>query len=699
MANSSTPPPRNLGEARVAVDIGGTFTDVVLRAGNAQTTAKVLTTAAEPAEGVVRGLRQVLTEAGCQAADIGLLLHGTTLATNALIERRGARTALITTEGHRDVLEMALENRFEQYDVNIDRPLPLVPRRWRLTVPERMNAAGEVLTPLREDAVRALAPTLRAQGVESVAVGFLHGYANPAHERLARAALREELPQLSITLASEVCPEIREFERFSTACANAYVKPLMSRYLADLQQRLAALGMDCPFLMMTSGGGLTSVEAAREFPIRLVESGPAGGVILAARIAEELGLDRVVSLDMGGTTAKICLIDNGAPQHSRAFEVDRSYRFRKGSGLPVRIPVIEMVEIGAGGGSIAGVDRLGRVQVGPESAGSTPGPACYGRGGERATVTDANLVQGRLYADRFAGGSIALDADAAGAALVRDVARLLKRGASPSRTPAEGSLGEAGASRGAAAAVTEVVDENMAAAARAHAAEWGKDVTGRTIIAFGGAAPLHAAALMAKLGAERVLVPPAAGVGSAVGFLTAPVAYEVVRSRYMLLGAFDAAAVAAVMREMRAEAEAVVAPIANAPLEETRQAFMRYRGQGYEIAVPLPPAPDAGALRAAFDAAYEGLYGRLIPGLDVEILSWTLTLRCAVASERAAPPPPARAEGDAVCHRGRVEREALARGDRVCGPANIVEDQTVVVVAEGCQAFVDGRGNILVERQ
>ena len=678
------PTQRNLGAARVAVDIGGTFTDVVLRTGDAQATAKVLTTAAEPAEGVVQGLRQVLADADCRPHDIGVLLHGTTLATNALIERRGARTALVTTAGHRDVLEMALENRFEQYDVNIDRPLPLVPRRWRLTVPERMNAAGEVLTPLQEEDVYALAPTLREQGIDSVAVGFLHAYANPAHERLARAALQEELPHLAITLASEVCPEIREFERFSTACANAYVKPLMSRYLADLQQRLVALGMDCPFLMMTSGGGLTSVEAAREFPIRLVESGPAGGVILAAQVAEELGLDRVVSLDMGGTTAKICLIDHGAPQHSRAFEVDRSYRFRKGSGLPVRIPVIEMVEIGAGGGSIAGVDRLGRVQVGPESAGSTPGPACYGRGGERPTVTDANLVLGRLHADRFAGGSIALDGNAAGAALLRDVAR-----------PWRGERGDASE---AAAAVAEVVDENMAAAARAHAAEWGKHLAGRTIIAFGGAAPLHAASLMAKLGAERVLVPPAAGVGSAVGFLTAPVAYEVVRSRYMRLGDFDAAAVAAVMREMRAEAEAVVAPIASAPLAQTRQAFMRYCGQGYEIAVDAPPTPDAAALRAAFDAAYEELYGRLIPGLDVEILSWTLTLRCAVPRQRAVSPPPARAEGDAAPHRGRVEREALARGDRVCGPANIVEDQTVVVVAEGCQAFVDERGNILVER-
>lgn len=666
---------------RVAVDIGGTFTDVVLHAGGAQVTTKVLTTAAEPAVGVVQGLRRVLREGGVAPGEVSVLLHGTTLATNALIERRGARTALVTTEGHRDVLEMALENRFEQYDVNVDRPAPLVPRRWRLPVPERMNAAGEVLTPLPESAVEALVPTLVEQGIESVAVGFLHAYANAAHERLARDTLAAALPELSITLASEVCPEIREFERFSTACANAYVKPLMSRYLADLQRRLAELGMACPFLMMTSGGGLTSVAAAREFPIRLVESGPAGGVVLAARIARDLGLDRVVALDMGGTTAKICLIDDGAPQFSRAFEVDRSYRFRKGSGLPVRIPVIEMVEIGAGGGSIAAVDRLGRIQVGPESAGSAPGPACYGRGGERPTVTDANLVLGRLHSQRFAGGSIALDSHAAAAALLRDVA--------------EPWRGEDGDSAGAAHAVTEVVDENMAAAVRAHAAEWGKDVASRTLIAFGGAAPLHAARLMRKLGAWRVLVPPAAGVGSAVGFLAAPAAYEVARSRYMRLSAFDPEGVAAVMDEMRTEARAVVEPLIATPPEETRRAYMRYVGQGYEIAVDVPPNADANTLRAAFDAAYNRLYGRLIPSLDVEILSWTLTLRGAVTEVRAPAPRLAEKRG-ARSHRGVVEREALAPGDCVVGPANIVEDQTVVVVPDGCHAQTDAGGNILV---
>ena len=667
---------------RVAVDIGGTFTDVVLETGGRHVTTKVLTTHAEPASGVLQGLRQVLGQAGRAPADVGVVLHGTTLATNALIERRGAKTALITTEGHRDVLEMAFENRFEQYDINVDRPQPLVPRRWRLPVRERMNAAGEALIPLKEEAVGALVPELSAGGIESVAVGFLHGYANPAHEVLVRDVLACELPELSITLASDVCPEIREFERFSTACANAYVKPLMSRYLADLQTRLRALGVVCPFLMMTSGGGLTSVDAAREFPIRLVESGPAGGAILAAKIARERRLERVVSLDMGGTTAKICLIDDGEPQHSRAFEVDRSYRFRKGSGLPVRIPVIEMVEIGAGGGSIASVDRLGRIQVGPQSAGSEPGPACYGRGGEAATVTDADLLLGRLDDGRFAGGSIALDANAAEAALLRDVGRPWRN---VEALPAADAVGE-------------IVDENMAAAARAHAAEWGRDMAGRTLIAFGGAAPLHAARLAEKLGLAAVVIPPAAGVGSAVGFLAAPIAFEVVRSRHMLLSAFDAAGALTAFADMRAEAEAVIGPIATTELIETRNAYMRYLGQGYEIAVAVPEALSAANLRDAFDATYESLYGRLIPDLDVEVLSWTLTLRSQA--------PMFVSGGADACQRSprfidgerKVAREELAAGDRVAGPTTIVEDQTAIVVPGHFEAHVDEDGSIVLGR-
>lgn len=673
-----------MADDRLAVDIGGTFTDVVLETAGRHLTTKVLTTHAEPAAGVVSGIRQVLARANRKPAQVGVVLHGTTLATNALIERRGARTALITTEGHRDVLEMAFENRFEQYDVNIDRPQPLVPRIWRLTLPERLNAAGEVISPLRPEAVRALVPTLLDEGIESVAVGFLHGYANRAHEVLARDVLSEALADLSITLASEVCPEIREFERFSTACANAYVKPLMSRYLADLQQRLTNLGIACPFLMMTSGGGLTSVPTAREFPIRLVESGPAGGAILAARIAKELDLKRVLSLDMGGTTAKICLIDDATPQQSRTFEVDRSYRFRKGSGLPVRIPVIEMVEIGAGGGSIASVDRLGRVQVGPHSAGSEPGPACYGRGGEKPTVTDADLVQGCLDPTHFAGGSIALDTAAAEQALEREVA-------GPWRGEATVEVAEA------ALAITEIVDENMAAAARAHAAEWGQEMTGRTLIAFGGAAPLHAARLARKLRLAAVLVPPAAGVGSALGFLAAPIAFEVVRSRHMRLSSFDAAAVAAVLAEMRAEARQVVEGVAQHALEESRTAYMRYLGQGYEVAVEVPERADAEALRNAFDATYAALYGRLIENLDVEVLSWTLTLREAAPSTApvAATAAPAR-NGRQFVGESRVRRKTLGSGDCVVGPSTIVEDQTAVVVPANFKAQVDDLGNLWV---
>ena len=674
-----------MADDRVAVDIGGTFTDVVLETDGRHVSTKVLTTHAEPAAGALHGLREVLERAGRTPADVGVVLHGTTLATNAIIERRGARTALVTTEGHRDVLEMAFENRFEQYDVNIDRPLPLVPRPWRLTVAERMNAAGEALVPLAAETVQALVPTLREEGIESVAVGFLHGYANPAHELLTRDVLAEALPALSITLASEVCPEIREFERFSTACANAYVKPLMSRYLTDMQQRLAELGIACPFLMMTSGGGLAALETAREFPIRLVESGPAGGAILAARIAQDLGLARVVSLDMGGTTAKICLIDDGRPQESRSFEVDRSYRFRKGSGLPVRIPVIEMVEIGAGGGSIASVDGVGRLQVGPQSAGSMPGPACYGRGGVHATVTDADLLRGRLDPSRFAGGAIALDVDAARYAVERDVA-----------APWQGAPL---AAQEAAEAVGEVVDENMAAAARAHAAEWGRDMSGRTLIAFGGAAPIHAARIAEKLALEAVLVPPAAGVGSAMGFLAAPVAFEVVRSRHMRLSEFQPAAAAAVMADMRAEAQAVVGAVVRGELEETRRAYMRYLGQGFEIAVDVPESLAASSLRNAFDAAYEALYGRLIDGLDVEVLSWTLTLRAptpplSFATHSSSPSAQRKTGGRPA----RIERETLASGSRLTGPCTVVEDQTVTVVPAGFTAYVDAGGNIVVRR-
>ena len=440
---------------------------------------------------------QVLEIAGVAPSAVRLVIHGTTLATNAIIERRGARTALIVTSGHRDALEMARENRFEQYDISIDRPEPLVPRRLRLPVTERVDRYGRVLVPLDEESVGALLPVLDEHGVESVAVGLIHGYANPDHERRVGAILASQRPELAVTLASDACPEIREYERLSTACVNAYVQPLMSRYLKGLAESLAASGLDCPFLLMTSGGGLTTLETAMAAPVRLVESGPAGGAILASHLARRLELGDVLSFDMGGTTAKLCVIDWGRPLQSRAFEVARSYRFKRGSGLPVRIPVIEMVEIGAGGGSIAAVDDLDRIQVGPASAGSEPGPAAYCRGGTDPTVTDADVVLGRIDPAFFAGGAIPLDRERAAAAIRNEP------GAKLGLDETEGALG-----------ISEMVDENMSNAARTHAVEWGKGLAGRTLVAFGGSAPIHAARLADKLELYRFLVPADAGVGS-----------------------------------------------------------------------------------------------------------------------------------------------------------------------------------------
>ena len=679
---------------RLAIDIGGTFTDVVLQRGTERFTTKVLTTHVDPTDGALTGVGTVLNQSNTKPSAIELVVHGTTLATNALIQRCGAKTALLTTAGHRDVIEMAFENRFDQYDLNIDRAQPLVSRSLRIPIAERINAAGEVLTPLDLTTVDAALDVVERARIESVAIGFLHSYANSKHEELVAARLSERFQDVAVTLSSSVCPEIREYERFSTACANAYVLPMMARYLIQLEKRLIGLGIKCPMLMMTSGGGLTTFETAARFPIRLVESGPAGGAILASQIAAEVGLDEVISFDMGGTTAKICLIDAAKPQFSRAFEVDRRYRFKKGSGLPVRIPVIEMVEIGAGGGSIASVDNLNRVRVGPKSAGSEPGPACYGMGGQQATVTDADVVMGRMDEDRFASGHIHLDVDAAAVAVKTSVGNALDFDI-----------------HRAAFAISEVVDENMATAARGHASEWGKTLIGRTMIAFGGAAPLHAARLSLKLGIDRVLVPPAASVGSAIGFLIAPISYEVVRSRYMRLSAFDEQLIDAVMVEMREEATTVVSSAAQGRrVTEIARAYMRYIGQGYEISVEFDPNFTKNQLIEAFEGSYAELYGRIIPGLDVEVLSWTLNLT--TAQEQAVPVDetlprssndkdyPTRLimdDGNLVPTQ-QVFRDQLPKHERLEGPMLIIEDQTTTVVPSRFAVHVNARDDLVIEK-
>ncbi|MEO0783051.1 MAG: hydantoinase/oxoprolinase family protein, partial [Pseudomonadota bacterium] len=565
--------PDTLG-LRVAVDIGGTFTDTVLMDGGETilATTKTPTTPQNPTLGALDGVRHVMTQAGLDWAQVTGFVHGTTLATNALIERRGAKVGTITNEGFRDILDIAYERRYSQYDINLQKPDLIVPRDRAWTVAGRMDVRGQEITPLDEAAVPKLVEALRDAGIEAIAICLLHAYANPAHEKRLRELLHREMPSLSISLSHEVSPEAREFDRLCTTIANAYIQPLMSDYLADFAQRFAAEGITCPILVMTASGGMTTLETAAALPIRLVESGPAGGAILAARVAQGAGETDVLSFDMGGTTAKLCLIDHYRPQTARRFEIARAERFIKGSGMPVRIPVLEMIEIGAGGGSIASSDRLGRIQVGPQSAGSEPGPAAFAKGGTRPTVTDADILQGLIEPASFAEGRLNIDVFAAEKAL-------------------QTHLGEAVglSAREAAAGISEIVDENMAGAGRMHAVESGKDLGSRTMIAFGGNGPLHATRVARRAGVKRIIIPKDPGVGSAVGFLYAPVSFEIVRSRYTTLHSLDTADLNAFFNTMIIEAESVVrAGAPDAILQCTRSAFMRYQGQGHEIEILLP---------------------------------------------------------------------------------------------------------------
>ena len=685
---------------RLAADIGGTFTDIVLERGDQRFTVKVLTTPHAPEEAAIEGTRSALKQAGIGFADLDVVIHGTTLATNAVIERKGARTALIATEGFRDVIEIADESRYDQYDVFIDKPRQLVPRQLRFAVPERIDVMGKVWIGLDEPAVRAVARSLKAEKVEAVAVAFIHSYANDAHEQRVRAILAEEAAEIAVTLSSEVCPEMREYERTSTAIANAYLQPRIAGYLGRLEARFAAEGYDKPIHLMTSGGSLATLETAARFPIRLVESGPAGGAILAAHIAAERGEDKVLSFDMGGTTAKICLIHDATPHKARTFEVDRQSRFIKGSGLPVRVPVIEMVEIGAGGGSIARIDALKRIAVGPDSAGSEPGPACYGRGGTLPTVTDADVVLGKIEPAHFAGGAIALHPDRATAALDAGIGEPL-------------ALSTAMAALG----VGEIVDENMANAARVHAVERGGVIGDHTMVAFGGAAPLHAARLAEKLGIGRVIVPADAGVGSAVGFLCAPAAYELVHSRFMRLDRFELDAANRLLGVMSEEATRLARAAAGGRgLTETRTAFMRYSGQGHEIAVALPARALAGtdiaALREPFEEGYRRLFARHIPGAAIEVLSWAVL----VTTDAAKPPrlakPRAAGTPEPIGTRpvldarsGKAvdvpmyDRHAMAPGNQVAGPALIIEAGTSTFVSAAFDAEIDaGLGLVLARK-
>ena len=679
---------------RAGVDIGGTFTDIALEVDGSVHSTKILTDYEEPERAIVRGLKTATQAAGISLSDLDIIIHGTTLATNALIMREGAHTAFITTQGFRDVIEMRTENRFEQYDLNITLPKPLIERQHRFVLAERISASGEVLLAPSNADIEQVVDAIEAGGYESVAIGFIHAYVNGEHERLMRDAIARRLPHISISISSEVSPQLREFERFNTVCANAYVRPQMASYLDRLVHRIHDAGASCPVFIMHSGGGIVSVDSAAQFPVRLVESGPAGGAIFAAHIAEQHGLNAVLSFDMGGTTAKICLIDNKVPKTANTFEVARTYRFKKGSGMPISIPVVEMVEIGAGGGSIASVDSMDQIRVGPRSAGSEPGPACYQRGSTEPTVTDADLILGRLDPNNFAGGAIQLSTDLAVQAIETTLAPL-------SMSAEEGAYG-----------IAEVVDENMSNAARVHTVESGKEIGGYTMVTFGGAGPVHAARLCEKTGIQNFLVPPGAGVGSAIGFLKAAFGYESVRSLSFQLNTLDETKAQALLTELGQEALqfASQGDTRREPEMEAR-VFMRYVGQGWEIPVDLPDAttlPSAARLRELFENTYTRFFSRTITGLDIEIVSWSVKASSPIpAPERLQAPEPVPtakpianrdifdANSQQRVSANIYDRDHLEPGMSFDGPAIVVERETATLVTASFRVTVQTDGCLL----
>lgn len=606
---------------RVAVDIGGTFTDGVatLSPEGRIWVAKSPTTPADPGQAVTTVIEDLLRqvaqshEGAATAPPLAEVVHGTTLITNTLIERKGAKTALITTRGMRDVLEIGREWRYDIYDLDIEIPKPLIEPHNRIEVAERLDATGEVLEPLSEDELDRVVAQLRSLDVESAAVSLLHSYVNTEHEKRIEARLKAALPHLAISLSADLAREIKEFERTSTVAANAYVKPLVATYLQELGARIAAIRPGIPLRVMVSSGGFSSAQSGAESPILLLESGPAAGVMSALNTARQNGVDQVLAFDMGGTTAKACVAVGGEAPIAHSFECARVERFKRGSGLPILIPSIELIEIGAGGGSIAHCNRLGLLNIGPESSGSVPGPACYGRGGTDPTVTDADLLLGYLSPDNFLGGEMKLDLAGAARAMERLAAEL-------SVSPLEAAWG-----------ICNVVNENMASAARIHIAENGLDPRDFTMVATGGAGPVHAVEVARKLRIGQVLIPIAAGAGSCLGMLAAPARIDRAWSNPQMLVDVDWAAVAENLSALRRESEIELAAAGAHDVEWVIGAAMRYYGQGAEIDVAIPytqasPATSA-VLRTAFEAEYERLYGRLVPNAAPQVMTWRLVGR------------------------------------------------------------------------
>src|SRR5262245_21456347 len=685
---------------RVGIDIGGTFTDMLLVGEDGTAViAKTLTTPGDPSLAVENALRPALENDAIVKAERGTLIHGTTLVTNAVIERKGAPTALLATAGFRDAVEIGREHRYELYDLNLDLPKALVPRHLRFDVPERIAADGGVLQSLDEPYLRQLVAELSTKGIKAIGVSYLNSFRNPAHERRTAAIMGEIAPKIRVALSSEVVAEIREFQRTSTTLVNVYVQERVSDYLIQLQARLDKIGFNGSFFVMLSSGGIATRETASRFPVRLLESGPAAGAIAAAEAGIRSGHRDLLSFDMGGTTAKLCVIDDGEPLKTHDFEVDRVYRFRKGSGLPVRIPVIDMIEIGAGGGSIARVDSLGLLIVGPDSSGADPGPVCYRQGGTEPTVTDADLVLGYLDAKFFLGGKMQLDLDGAKIAL----ARLAK----PLNMTAEQ----------VAWGIHQIVNENMANAARAHLGERGKDPRRMPMYAFGGAGPVHGYRVAEILRLPALISPFGAGVGSTFGLLAAPLAFDFVRSAYSRLDELDWQFANGLLDEMAAEGRKVLesSGLSSKAISYQRTADMRYVGQGHEVSVALPGGVlglnDLPRIELEFERTYEALYGRKGPEVPLEVINWRVVasgprpdMNLQLARDTAKHGNARKGsrlayfpEHGSYLETEIYDRYALETGFEFNGPAIVEERESTLIVGARGRARVDERMNVTVE--
>ena len=686
---------------RVGVDVGGTFTDFVLvdEARDLVFTGKQLTTSSDPGIAICEGVERIAREAGLELRAIDGIVHGTTLVANTIIERTGATVGLITTRGFRDVLEVGTEMRYDLYDLFLEKAEPLVPRDRRLTVDERVDSEGCVIRPMDETELREAARVLVEARVGAIAVCFVNSYVNPEHERRAGVILAETSPAIPVTISTMVAPEIREYERVCTATANAYVTPLMRRYVTGLRQRLADMGLRAPLNVMLSGGGIAALRVAREAPIHLIESGPAAGAIAGAHYARITDSPSVIAFDMGGTTAKMCLIENGEPEHATTFEAGRVKRFAHGSGIPLKVPVIDLIETGAGGGSIARLDAMGLMKVGPQSAGAEPGPVCYGRGGTEPTVTDADLWLGYLSADFFLGGEMPLDAAAVKDAMDAALSR-----------PAGLDTTEA------AAGVHAIVNSNMAAAARRHIAEKGRDPRRYALVATGGAGPVHAWGLARLLGIRRIVCPLAAGVTSSLGFLIAAPATDRAHSHVRRVESISADTVNAFYRAMAADAARALVEAGGdaATIAVERRVEMRYVGQGFEIEVPVPDGvlgPDLGAvLHERFLERYDELFGRRITGVAVETVTWRLTASGptpnvnlnfrgqridAGAAEKGERQVHFPETGFASCK--VYNRYGLAAGSKLRGPVVVEERESTVVAGPDTTVSIDRYLNLIID--